>query len=395
MSDLRLLIIDEDAKVRSSAVSILRKHDCEVEGFTDLKALGFSETATSPDIVICPIGSVEETRDFLDEKFPRKTNIQFVQLFRNQSVKAVIDAFQIKNADCLQLPFTERTLMLSVERAAERRKLIARNLRAQKRMKKARDQLERNLGILEADAQAGRQMQQSLLPRSPVVTEPYYLARRIEPSLYLSGDFVNYLTALDNFLLFYLLDVSGHGASSAFVTVMVRQLMRRIVRRHVMKKDVQALNKAPAGFLERLNKVLSDNELDKHLTMFAGALNKETNTLKYVIGAQLPAPVLIVDGKAEFLPGKGKPLGLFEDGEWEVHERKLPEKFILLAFSDGILEKIPMKSLADKEAFMLKKLAKCPADVDAALPCLGIDNVQDLPDDIAVFMLARGYHGGR
>lgn len=392
MTDVRILVVEQDAKVRKSAVDILRKYKYKVSALVTPEQLVHSPPKASPEIVLCSMGLVTEIQKQLAKAFPRKQHIQFVQLFKDEPVGQVIDAFQTENSDCLQIPFTDKTLLLSMERAGERRNFIGKNMRSKKRMEKAKHELERNLSILEADAQAGRHMQQSLLPGSPVITPPYYVAQKICPSLYLSGDFVNYLTALDDFLLFYLLDVSGHGASSAFVTVMVRQLMRRIVRRHVMDKDIKALEKAPSGFLERINQVMNDNDLDKHLTMFAGALNRKKNTLRYTVGAQLPLPILITEGKAEFLEGKGSPVGLFPEGKWQVYDVELPEKFILLAFSDGVLEKLPMKSLKAKESFMLKKLAHCPADIDKVLPRLGVEDTQNLPDDIAVFMLARGYH---
>lgn len=392
MTDVRILVVEQDAKVRKSAVDILRKYKYKVSALVTPEELVHSPPKASPEIVLCSMGLVTEIQKQLAKAFPRKQHIQFVQLFKDEPVGQVIDAFQTENSDCLQIPFTDKTLLLSMERAGERRNFIGKNMRSKKRMEKAKHELERNLSILEADAQAGRHMQQSLLPGSPVITPPYYVAQKICPSLYLSGDFVNYLTALDDFLLFYLLDVSGHGASSAFVTVMVRQLMRRIVRRHVMDKDIKALEKAPSGFLERINQVMNDNDLDKHLTMFAGALNRKKNTLRYTVGAQLPLPILITEGKAEFLEGKGSPVGLFPEGKWQVYDVELPEKFILLAFSDGVLEKLPMKSLKAKESFMLKKLAHCPADIDKVLPRLGVEDTQNLPDDIAVFMLARGCH---
>ncbi len=144
--------------------------------------------------------------------------------------------------------------------------------------------------------------------------------------------------------------------------------------------------------MERLNEILGDNELEKHLTMFAGALNKEANTLRYAVAAQLPLPILVTEEGASYLEGKGKPIGLFNDCSWDIHEIHLPEKFILLAFSDGILEKLPVRGLEQQEQYLLDQLAGCPADIEAVLPRLGIENVDDLPDDIAVFMLARGYH---
>lgn len=40
------------------------------------------------------------------------------------------------------------------------------------------------------------------------------------PSLYLSGDFVDVVSIDADKTMFYLADVSGHGASSALVTVL-------------------------------------------------------------------------------------------------------------------------------------------------------------------------------
>lgn len=392
MFQQRVLVAHDDPEIRSHIASVLRKNQFEIEVRDSIDSIISFNNCEKPDVVMCRLAWCDDIEKILKETCPKKHTIQFVQLFGPQSAEIVLKAFHRENHDCLQVPASERSILLSIGRAIERRDLLAKNLRAQRRLKRTNEQLEESLALLESDAQAGRQMQQNLLPPSPIITPPYYCARKICPSLYLSGDFVNYAHALDEFQLFYLLDVSGHGASSAFVTVMVRQLMRRLVRRHVSRYDLDALRRAPEGFMERINEVMADNELDKHLTMFAGAINLKTNRLRYSVGAQMPMPILITDEGAEFLPGKGRAVGLFPDGEWEVIERKMPDKYILLAFSDGVLEQLPQKTLAEQEAFMLKQLKKCPADIDKVLPRLGIENVDNLADDIAVFMFARGYH---
>lgn len=71
------------------------------------------------------------------------------------------------------------------------------------------------------DQLAGRQVQQDILPREPLNCRGYRVSHSIVPSLYLSGDFVGYNSAFDRYILFYFGDVSGHGASSAFITVML------------------------------------------------------------------------------------------------------------------------------------------------------------------------------
>lgn len=392
MPSQRIYSIDRDPLSRRLISRYMTKRGHEVRGFSDLDALAACTERAGPDIVICDMDICEQAEQQITVQYPKKHEIQYIQLIRAHDIEAVVEAFQHENRDCLPCPFTERTLILATERALERRMHIARNLRIRRRLEKSMEESEKRLSILRADQIAGRQMQQSLLPASPTIRPPYYIARKILPSLYLSGDFINYMPALNDYLLFYLMDVSGHGASSAFVTVMVRQLMRRIVRRQVQEGDVAALAHAPEGFLESINTILHDNEVDKHLTMFSGSLNQKQNSMKYAVGAQLPMPILITDGKAEYLKGKGKPVGLFPTGDWAVRELDLPEKFILIAFSDGILEILPQETLAEQEDYLLEKLAKCQPDIDAVLPCLGIDVPEELPDDIAIFMIAGGYH---
>lgn len=391
MSDQRVFAIDADPTVRRWVARHLGARGHLVVNFADLQSLQASGETMGPDIVVVDVDLADDAHELVQELFPKKSQIQYIQLIRNHSTDDAVVAFNKPNRDCLPVPFSERTLVLAVERAGERRNLIAKNLRTLRRLEKSMEEAESSLSILKSDQIAGRQMQQNLLPRSPLVDPPYYIARKILPSLYLSGDFVNYMPAIDQYFLFYLLDVSGHGASSAFVTVMVRQLMRRLVRRHE-RNNRSAFANAPQGFLDRINTILLDNELDKHLTMFAGSLNLEKNILRYAVGAQLPMPILITDGEAKFLEGKGKPVGLFPNVAWDVEELQLPDKFILIAFSDGILEVLPPAALVDQEQYLLDKLKNVNADIEEVLPALGIEQTKDLPDDIAVFMAARGYH---
>ena len=392
MPSLRIFSIDRDPQVRRLISRYMSRRGHDVYGFSTVEALEECEERTGPDIVICDMDLCEEAEARIACQYPKKHQVQYIQLIRRHDIETVVEAFQHENRDCLPCPFTERTLILATERAQERRMHIARNLRTRRRLEKSMEESEKSLGILRADQVAGRQMQQSLLPPSPLVAPPYYFARKILPSLYLSGDFVNYITALQDYFLFYLMDVSGHGASSAFVTVMVRQVMQRIVRRQIQENDLAALEHAPEGFLESINTILHDNEVDKHLTMFSGCLNQKNNSLKYAVGAQLPMPVLITEGRAEYLAGRGKPVGLFPNGDWVVEELNLPEKFILIAFSDGILEILPQETLDEQENYLLEKLSKCRPDIEDVLPCLGMDVPKEPPDDIAIFMMARGHH---
>ena len=257
-------------------------------------------------------------------------------------------------------------------------------------LERTNDELQESLRLLKQDQLAGLEVQKSLMPESPLKFGDYEISHSITPSLYLSGDFVGYNFVLGRYLLFYFADVSGHGASSAFVTVLLRFMIGRVIRRHQLEKDYVALAHAPDGLIEHINSQLLATGLGKHLTIVAGSLDTETNRLRYVVGAQQPQPILITNGKAEYLPGKGKPAGIFEEASWSVEEISLPDNFAFVLLSDGVFDLIPDKDLAAKEQTLLSYLATDSNDIDSLKEKIFLDYIEDPQDDISVLLLSRG-----
>lgn len=257
-------------------------------------------------------------------------------------------------------------------------------------LEKTNQNLHESLHLLKQDQMAGLEVQKSLMPESPLKFGDYEISHSITPSLYLSGDFVGYNFVLGRYLLFYFADVSGHGSSSAFVTVLLRFMIGRVIRKHQVQKDYAALAQAPEGLVESINSQLLATGLGKHLTIVAGSLDTETRKLRYVIGAQQPAPILISDGQARFLPGKGKPAGIFEGATWAVEEVSLPESFALVLLSDGVFDLLSDKEIVDKEKTLLKYLRTSSESLDKLKDALFIGDIEDPQDDISVLLLTRG-----
>jgi sigma-B regulation protein RsbU (phosphoserine phosphatase) len=257
-------------------------------------------------------------------------------------------------------------------------------------LEKTNQNLQESLRLLKQDQLAGLEVQKSLMPESPLKFGDYEISHSITPSLYLSGDFVGYNFVLGRYLLFYFADVSGHGASSAFVTVLLRFMIGRVIRKHQVQKDYAALALAPEGLVESINSQLLATGLGKHLTIVAGSLDTQTRRLRYVIGAQQPAPILISDGQARFLPGKGKPAGIFEGATWAVEEIALPESFALVLLSDGVFDLLSDKEIIDKEETLLRYLTTSSESLDKLKDALFIDDIEDPQDDISVLLLTRG-----
>lgn len=251
-----------------------------------------------------------------------------------------------------------------------------------------RDELEKSLSELQADQQAALQIQQNMLPdrqfQSGVISARYLLI----PSLYLSGDFIDVIAIDEHRTLFYLADVSGHGASSALVTVLLKNMTNRLLRNFRRESSFDILS--PIDTLYRINTELLDTELGKHLSIFIGLYDSETSKLTYAVGGHHPMPVLRKGEEACFLEGRGMPVGLFPEPLFEEKSLHLPSEFEITLFSDGILEMLPEKGMEAQENRLLNAVIDTkgsgPEEIkERLLP--GI--IDDAPDDIAIMTICR------
>ena len=145
----------------------------------------------------------------------------------------------------------------------------------------------------------------------------------------------------------------------------------------------------PSHVLNHINRSLLKTGLGKHVTVFGGIVNTRDQTLTYSFGGQFPLPVIAQGDSVHFLEGKGLPVGLFEDAVYEDAVIDLPQQFSLTILSDGILEVLPQKSLQEKEDYLLSVIQEGPTTIEALTEKLGLNAIQEAPDDIAVLILAR------
>ena len=70
-------------------------------------------------------------------------------------------------------------------------------------------------------------IQMRLFPPKETTIGEYHFARFIKSSAYLSGDFIDYFKIGNDHIVFYSADVSGHGVSSALVTILLKSFIRK------------------------------------------------------------------------------------------------------------------------------------------------------------------------
>ncbi len=385
-----ILVIDDEPVVRESLAVYLSD-----SGFlVDTAKSGDEGLALfrnkRPDLVICDLRMpLFDGLDVLKAINAESTETPVIVVSGQGSMNDVVTALRNGAVDYLFKPLIElEVLEHSVRRALERGQLLKQNRQIREQLELTNAELERSLDLLEEDQEAGRRVQRRMLPPTPhVFNETCHFSHRIIPSLYLSGDFVDYFRIGPDRVGFYLADVSGHGASSAFVTVFLKTLTNRIQRHYEKRTAVNALS--PSRLMTAINQELIAMGMGKHLAMFCGVIDLAENTLLYCIGAHFPPPILINDGVAQALTGRGLPVGIFSDATFEDITLPLAEKFSLVAMSDGVLEVLPEGTMEEKEAHLLAVTGAGHPDADALATALAIDGEMEVPDDIALLVINR------
>ncbi len=174
------------------------------------------------------------------------------------------------------------------------------------------------------DLPSAAELQKRLLP-NPIELQNYAVETFFQPSAYLSGDWFDYWKISDKEVMFYLADVSGHGVTSSLLTSWMAAFHGRA--------------KTPRGLIKKLNGMLVQENIEKHITMIAGILNLETHQLRWSSAGHYPPAIIFEPNQApKILHTSSFPLGLTEELEVEEHECVLNRHARFIICSDGALE---------------------------------------------------------
>ncbi len=174
------------------------------------------------------------------------------------------------------------------------------------------------------DLPSAAELQKKLLP-NPIELQNYKVETLFQPSAYLSGDWYDYWKISDKEIMFYLADVSGHGVTSSLLTSWMAAFHGR--------------SKTPRELIKKLNGMLVQENIEKHITMLAGILNLETHELKWSSAGHYPPPIIFEPNQApRVLNTSSFPLGLTEDLEVEEMVCTLTKHARFIICSDGALE---------------------------------------------------------
>lgn len=384
-----LLIIDDDDVVRASVAAYL-----EDSGFNVLQACNGAEGLVlfereRPNLVVCDLRMPQvDGLELIRRISALELDIPVIVMSGAGVMADAVEALRLGAADYLIKPLEDLAVLEhSVRRTLDRSRLRLENQRYREKLEVANRELQASLDLLREDQTAGRQVQMNMLPVTPWSAGEFDFAHQIIPSLYLSGDFVDYFRIDEHRLVFYLADVSGHGASSAFVTVLLKFMTTRLLYQSRKNGVLPEFN--PSEVLAHINRGLLNCGLGKHVTMLGGVIDEQRGLLTYSIGGHLPLPVLFSEGQARYLEGRGLPVGLFEEATYEDQSLELPARFSLTLMSDGILDLLPGDTLKDKEQALPRIIVEAGGTLDGLRSSFGLAALAEMPDDIALLVLSR------
>lgn len=273
--------------------------------------------------------------------------------------------------DALTIVIIKRAIEHALEKKQQRQLLDENNA------------LRLRLSILDADMAVAKHTVSRMSPESPAQLGGFRMEYLSRPCLDVGGDSVNYFKLMDGRIVFYFADVSGHGAPAAIVTAALVTLQRFFIE----ACDSNALTNT-AQMLSWYNQALLVQGFDQHITMFLGLLDESKSTFQYSNAAHFPSVILQSSSSVDFIELQGLPLAMCKT-KYECRELELSETFNLVMFSDGVLEIMGRSTLAEKEETLLSLVRCGNTEIDSLREALGLDELEYIPDDIAIFTIAR------
>lgn len=203
---------------------------------------------------------------------------------------------------------------------------------------------------LREEVQSVRKLQESMIPAHIEAPQGCTIVARYEPSqirvaggrvvTMAGGDYYDVFTLGDNHIVLLVGDASGHGIKAA-MSIMVMHTLVRMIRTQRYKNT--------AAFVAEINNQLCQhsvvNEEGGFITLCYGLLQLDTNELQWTsAGHPIPLVQNLVTGEIRALEvdsAAGLPLAIYPDIEYDTFTHKLPDKYRLLFYTDGLQEAFP------------------------------------------------------
>ena len=318
----QILIIDDDSTTQLLLERTLSMQGYDISLASDGEEGLIKAKTIRPALIIC------------DWIMPRKNGLEVCRQIKSTSELSTTFFILLTSLDSIE----DRVKGLDAGaddflcKPIEMNELQAR-VRAGLRLHQLSKDLQNQKQLLEAELAEAAEYVSTILPE-PLQHPCLSIDVCFIPSRQLGGDSFDYFWLDDRHLVFYLLDVSGHGLRASLPSLAVVNLLRS---RGLSNVDYYK----PDTVLRGLNQAfqMSDRN-DKYFTIWYGVYDRQNRSLTYSSAGHPPA-ILLPSTNRELeqrLKTPGVPVGMFPNIQYVNASCEIAANSSLYVFSDGLYD---------------------------------------------------------
>ena len=204
--------------------------------------------------------------------------------------------------------------------------------------KKAERKIKQVVNKLENQFEKASKLHKQFLPTRTPEFKDLTIATYYSPAERLGGDFYNFIE-VENHLIFYISDVSGHDLSGSMLNIFLKETINSYLISKDISNNKDLLN--PANILNYINKRYGKENFpdDYFICLIIGVMDLTTKNIKYSnAGIQTP-PLLLKanEGISSFGCG-GMPISFVNFEKYDVCEFSLDPGDAFFLNTDGLIE---------------------------------------------------------
>jgi len=333
----KILIVDDLENNRELMASILDEAGYEVEGAKDGNEALQKTFMFKPDLILLDVLMPKLTGYEVCEilkKDMRTIDIPVIFLSAMAGPQDKIRGLEIGGVDYITKPFNSQEVLARVAVQLKIRRLT-------KEIMEANKNLQEKQRRLDEDLRAAAGIQQSLLPQKLPMMDEFSIAWKFLPSDTIGGDIFNIYRLDEKTLAIYMIDVSGHGAPSALITVSVSQALQPhddgVLKKRTRRSPYYRIQR-PQEVLDFLAKEYPWERFGKVFTIVYAVIDVQMGRLLYSSAGHPPPVLLHPDGSLEILDKGGPLIGLNGNIPFEEGQIRLRFGDILIFYTDGVTE---------------------------------------------------------
>jgi serine phosphatase RsbU (regulator of sigma subunit) len=182
---------------------------------------------------------------------------------------------------------------------------------------------------IKRELELGRQIQNDMLPQSPLRFGLTEIKGVSVPAKEVGGDFFNYFSLSDGRIALLVGDVSGKGVGAALLMANIQASLRT---RLALGQDLDAIAREIDVDIE------GNTPAPIYATLFVGILNPATRELRYVNAGHNPQYILRSTRTLERMSSSGLPVGLLAGRGYAEASVQLAAGDLLFFYTDGCVE---------------------------------------------------------